>query len=1440
MKEKFRKVFKSVPLDNYYAELADKLLVEDITINKQSTHIKIYTVADFLVSKKDILRLEALTSSSLSLAVDIIERFELDKSFSAKNIFEIYKLDIGEELKKEGMVMYKLFTASYFEFESENELVIRIPNILAYKTRAEKAVRLIADIFINKFSISLVLKIDLIDVSDGAIETNISANLLKLDQRDKKAVQIEPNEEPEIVVIEEKKVRKKTVGKGLLYGKNLSGEVIRVIDINNEPGIYVINVMILCVEARKTRNGSFIIEFDVTDFSDSITGKLFCKEEELDDILSYLKKGRFIKIKASMAMDDYSKQYMMVKIIAMQESENFLMQRRDTAPQKRIELCLRTKMSKMESVVDVGEAVKLVHSWGHNAIGISDYGVVHSFPDVKKAASAYDDFKVIYGMTGNMVNDTISIITNPKEASLDCDMVVFDLETTGFNASYDKIIEIGAVKISRQEITGDEFQTFVNPKRPLSYEIINLTHISDADLKDAPTIEEALPRFFEFCKDCILIAHNASFDMSFIAKNARDLGIDFTPTVIDTLALARRVLQPMRSYKLGKLAKKFKISLVNAHRARDDARATGEVFFKLLESAKNLGVNSIEAFEKVLKPRLEDIISAFPMNISFLVKNEIGRVNLYKMVSLSHINFYKNKPKLPKSIIDEHREGILLGSGNIDGELQQAVLRGQPEDSILKILEFYDYIEVQPLSHYLADTKQFTSRDMAIEHINRLIELGEKSSKLVVATGNVHFIEKRDEIYRSIVRLGDKRKLNLSLPLYLMTTNEMLEEFSFLSKVKAQEIVVTNTHKISDMLEDISPVRPDKCPPVIENSDVELRDICYKTAKSIYSENLPVEVKSRLDRELNSIISNGFAVMYIIAEKLVKKSNEDGYLVGSRGSVGSSLVATMSGITEVNPLSPHYYCKKCQYSEFDSDEIKAASGLCGCDLVDKVCPNCNELLSKDGFDIPFETFLGFKGNKEPDIDLNFSGEYQSKAHYQTEVIFGKGQTFRAGTISGVAEKMAMQYAEKYFEQEGVVKRRAEIKRIAKRVEGVKKTTGQHPGGVIVLPLGEDINSFTPIQRPADDPTVDIITTHFDYHSIDHNLLKLDILGHDDPTMIKHLEDLTGIDAKKIPLDEKKVMSIFHSSEALGVKSSQILDCPLGCRGIPEFGTDFTIQMVVDTKPKNFSDLVNISGLSHGTDVWVGNAKQLIETRGLTISECICTRDDIMTYLIRMGLEEELAFTIMESVRKGKGLKSEWEEAMLQHGVADWYIWSCKRIKYMFPKAHAVAYVTMAYRIAYFKVYYPLEYYTAFFSIRASGFNYGLMCLGKASVEHNIEIYRKITNPTATEKDILKDMLIVQEYYARGFEFERIDIYKAHADKFQIVGKKIMPSLSVIDGLGYKAAKDVVAEAKEGVFSSKENLKKRCKISQTTIDLMTEYGIITDLNDTDQSSIFDFM
>lgn len=1230
----------------------------------------------------------------------------------------------------------------------------------------------------------------------------------------------------------------------VVFGRDFEDDTILIEQIVGEMGEVVIRGKVLSLETREIRNEKTIIMFSVTDFTDTIMIKMFAKNEFVADIIAEVKKGAFLKIKGVTTIDKFDGELTIGSVTGIKKIQNFTSSRIDTSPRKRVELHCHTKMSDMDGVSEVKDLIKRAIQWGHPAIAVTDHGDVQAFPDANHAVSPDDNFKILYGVEAYLVDDLKNIIENPNGQSLDDTYVVFDLETTGFSPVNNKIIEIGAVKVCNGRIT-ERFSTFVNPEVPIPFKIEELTSIRDDMVLGAPKIEEILPEFLKFCEGAIMVAHNAGFDMSFISKNCERQGLPCKYTVIDTVALARVLMPQLNRFKLDTVAKALKISLENHHRAVDDAACTAEIFVKFITMLKERGIDSLEQVNELGESSVENIKKLPSHHAIILATNDTGRINLYRLVSEAHLTYFHRQPKIPKSEFIKYREGLLIGSACEAGELYQAILRGNSEQEIARLVRFYDYLEIQPLGNnafMLRGDNPAMASEEELKEINRkIVKLGEDFGKLVVATCDVHFLDPEDEVYRRIIMAGKGFKdADDQAPLYLRTTEEMLEEFAYLGSEKAEEIVITNTNKIADMCERISPVRPDKCPPVIENSDQMLRDICYNKAHEIYGNDLPKVVQERLERELNSIISNGYAVMYIIAQKLVWKSNEDGYLVGSRGSVGSSFVATMSGITEVNPLAPHYYCKKCHYSDFDSEEVRAFAGRAGCDMPDKNCPVCGEPLVKEGFDIPFETFLGFKGNKEPDIDLNFSGEYQSKAHAYCEVIFGYGQTYRAGTIGTLADKTAFGYIKNYYEERGIRKRKCEIERIVQGCVGVRRTTGQHPGGIIVLPIGEEIHSFTPIQHPANDMSTDIVTTHFDYHSIDHNLLKLDILGHDDPTMIRMLEDLTGIDAQKIPLDDQDVMSLFQSTKALGIEPEDIGGCKLGSLGIPEFGTDFVIQMLIDTNPQSFSDLVRISGLSHGTDVWLGNAQTLIQEGKATISTAICTRDDIMTYLIGMGMESELSFTIMESVRKGKGLKPEWEQAMIEHQVPDWYIWSCKKIKYMFPKAHAAAYVMMAWRIAYCKVFHPLAYYAAFFSIRATSFSYELMCQGKEKLNYALADYeRRKETLTKKEQDTIKDMKIVQEMYARGFTFMPMDLFIAQAHAFQIIDGKLMPALDTIEGLGDKAAEAVVEAAKDGPFLSKDDFRQRTKVSKTVIDLMDDLGILGELPESNQLSLFDF-
>ena len=1332
MPKMFFDVFPTLDVNAEMKKLLAEMEVTKVGMNHEQTKLRVYLLGTHLIHKKNIYGLEKAIADQIfkgkQMEVKVIEKYQLSGQYNARTLMDIYKDSILEELRNYSLMEYGLLRSAKIEFTDDSHLNLMMENTIIAQTRSHDIQEFLEKVFCERCGMDLHINMIYEEPKESRHRKNSEKQIQQEIQNIVNRINLKNDEEggapaPTSSEITEKKpvatsggktaksaqkvekpvkndakapkpfegggnrggFRKKSDDPDVIYGRDIEeGEITPIEKIMGEMGEVTIRCKVMTLDSREIRNEKTIIMLTVTDFTDSIGVKIFTRTEECKELLPELKPGAFLKIRGVTTIDKYDSELTIASIVGMKKIPNFTSMRMDTSPEKRVELHCHTKMSDMDGVSECKDIVKRAMKWGHKAIAITDHGDVQAFPDANHAFGPDDDFKVIYGMEAYLVDDLKDIVEHSKGQSLDDTYVVFDLETTGFSPEKNKIIEIGAVKVVAGKIT-DRFSHFVNPEVPIPYEIEELTSIRDDMVMGAPKIEEILPEFMKFCEGAVMVAHNADFDMSFIKKNCERQGLPCDFTVIDTVALARYLMPQLNRFKLDTIAKALNIVLANHHRAVDDAGCTAEIFVKFIAMLRERGMEDLDAVNAQASTSPETIMKMPTYHAIILATNDIGRINLYRLVSMSHLTYYHSRPRIPKSEFVKYREGLLLGSACEAGELYRAILGNRPEEEIIRIVKFYDYLEIQPLGNnkfMLADEKSSINSFEELQDINKYIcELGEQFNKLVVATCDVHFLDPEDEVYRRIIMAGKGFKdADEQAPLYLRTTEEMLQEFSYLGSAKAEEVVITNTNKIANMCERIAPVRPDKCPPVIENSDQMLRDICYTKAHSLYGEELPPVVKERLDRELNSIISNGYAVMYIIAQKLVWKSNEDGYLVGSRGSVGSSFAATMSGITEVNPLQAHYRCEHCKYSDFDSPEVKAFSGRGGCDMPDKICPVCGKRLTKDGFDIPFETFLGFKGNKEPDIDLNFSGEYQSKAHAYCEVIFGYGQTFRAGTIGTLADKTAFGYIKNYYEERGIRKRVCEINRIVQGCVGVRRTTGQHPGGIIVLPVGEDINSFTPVQHPANDMTTDTITTHFDYHSIDHNLLKLDILGHDDPTMIRMLQDLTGVDPVTIPLDGQDVMSLFQNTSALGITPEQIGGCKLGALGIPEFGTEFAMQMVIDAQPKSFSDLVRISGLSHGTDVWLGNAQTLIQEGKATISTAICTRDDIMIYLIQMGVEPSLAFTIMESVRKGKGLKPEWEQAMLDNNVPDWYIWSCKKIKYMFPKAHAAAYVMMAWRI----------------------------------------------------------------------------------------------------------------------------------------------------------------
>ena len=1498
MANAFLEVFPTLQLNHEMKGLLSEATVTKVASNRNRDFIRVYFDNTRLIPKRDIWRLEEDMRQQLfpnqKMQIKLMEHYRLSGQYTAKTLLDTYKESMLCEIKEYSLLLYNIFRKAEIRFEEDMQMTLILEDTLIARESQDELIEVLDKIIRERCGIQTKFDIQFVEKkeshykkdTDHQIDLEVESIVRRTAAAKSEHEQEHAEDEMLGAVAKENEadtskdqspkeqsakvaktksaadagsrqngkkggVKKREYGlkrsdnPDVFYGRDFDEEAVTIDTIQGEVGEVVIRGQIIDTDMRELRNGEkTIVKIVITDFTDTIAAKIFVKNEQRDELMEHLKKGNFIKIKGVTTMDKFDHEIGLSFLAGMKKIPDFTTPRLDNSMEKRVELHCHTKMSDMDGVSDVKDIIKRAKSWGHKAIAITDHGAVQAFTDAYHSVSPEDDFKVIYGVEAYLVDDLKEIITNSKNQSLDDSYVVFDLETTGFSPNTCKIIEIGAVKVENGTIT-ERFSEFVNPQVPIPFKIEELTGIRDDMVMGAETIEEILPRFMEFCEGCVMIAHNAEFDMSFIRKNCMDLDIPCDHTVGDTVAMARILLPALHRFKLDTVAKALKISLENHHRAVDDAECTAHIFVKFIEMLKERHIETLNDLNSLGATSVDTVKKLPTHHAIILAQNEVGRINLYRLVSESHLTYYAKRPRIPKSLYLKYKEGLCIGSACEAGELYQAILNGRPQEEIARLVNFYDYLEIQPLGNnmfMLESDKAPVETIEELQEINRKIcRLGEEFHKPVVATCDVHFLDPQDEVYRRIIMAGKGFKdSDNQAPLYLRTTEEMLAEFEYLGSEKAREVVITNPNKIAAMCERIEPVRPDKCPPVIENSDQMLRDICYNKAHEMYGEELPPIVQERLERELNSIISNGYAVMYIIAQKLVWKSNEDGYLVGSRGSVGSSFAATMSGITEVNPLRPHYYCKKCHYSDFDSKEVLAYAGRSGCDMPDKNCPVCGEPLTKDGFDIPFETFLGFKGNKEPDIDLNFSGDYQGKAHRYTEVIFGEGQTFRAGTIGTLADKTAFGYAKNYYEERGIAKRNCEIDRIVQGCVGIRRTTGQHPGGIIVLPVGEEIYSFTPVQHPANDMETDIITTHFDYHSIDHNLLKLDILGHDDPTMIRMLEDLTGIDAQQIPLDEPTVMSLFLNTSALGVEPEDLGGCPLGSLGIPEFGTDFVIQMLIDTKPQSFSDLIRISGLSHGTDVWLGNAQTLIEEGKATISTAICTRDDIMIYLIGMGLESELSFTIMESVRKGKGLKDEWIEEMKAHDVPDWYIWSCQKIKYMFPKAHAAAYVMMAWRIAYCKVYYPLAYYAAFFSIRATAFNYELMCQGKEKLNYFIKDYEKRKDTlTKKEQDTVKDMRIVQEMYARGFTFLPLDVYTAKARYFQIIDGKLMPALNTIEGLGDKAAEAIEDAAKQGAFLSKDDFRQRTKVSKTVIDLMSDLGLLEGLPETNQLSLFDF-
>ena len=1229
----------------------------------------------------------------------------------------------------------------------------------------------------------------------------------------------------------------------LMIGNEIKEVPVPIQLVIEEEKKVTIQGMVFGLEIKELKNGMTLYQFNLTDFTDSILVKAFVKTKEDLKIYKLLTNDIWIRARGKVEYDRFGQA---PELMFVPQDINEVMappERMDDANEKRVEFHLHTTMSTMDGITSIDQYIKTAAKWGHKAIAVTDHSGVQSYPEANKAGKKHG-IKVIYGVEANVVNDSIPIVIYPVNRSLqDSIYVVFDIETTGLSVMNNKITEIAGVKMQGGQII-EQFSSFVNPHESIPYHITQLTHITDEMVKDAPDLEIVLPQFLDFIGDSILVAHNARFDMGFIQANCKRQGLpECSNSVIDTLEMARFLYPTLKNHRLNTLADKFKVQLDNHHRAIADAEALGHILTQLIQDSVERNITNLIALNDYSGV---DLRNTRPFHCCIYAKNAIGKKNLYKLISLSHTVYYNKAPTIPKSKLVELREGLLIVSGCEKGEFFEAVLNKSVEEAE-QVAEFYDVLEIQPIDVYmhLVDKGLVGSIEHLELSIRRVCDIGEKLNKPVIATGNVHYLHPRQKINREITIFGitgfsplkEQRKPDV----HFRTTDEMLREFNFLGEKKALEVVVHNTNVLADEFAQIElfpkkggPTDNGLFSPIIAGADEEIRSKCYETAIQMYGEPLPELIIARLEKELTPIIKNGFSANILISEKLVKKSNQDGYLVGSRGSVGSSVVAMMLGISEVNPLPPHYLCLACKYQHFFTD----GSIRSGYDLPEKSCPTCGAMINGDGQDIPFETFMGFSGEKVPDIDLNFSGDYQAEAHNYTKDLFGSKSVFRAGTVGTIADKTAFGYVKKYEEEKGKSWRTAEIIRLAAGCTGVKRSTGQHPGGIVVVPDYMDVEDITPVQFPADDKTSEWMTTHFDYHAFEENLLKLDILGHDDPTMMRMLKDLTGIDPTKIPMNDPKVMSIFHSTEALGVTSEQIRT-PVATYGIPEMGTKFVRQMLQETKPSSFADLLQISGLSHGTGVWLGNAQELILKNICDITTVIGCRDDIMLYLIyKADMDAGLAFKITESVRKGRGLTEEWKADMKKHKVPQWYIDSCEKIEYMFPKAHASAYVISAVRTAYFKVYYPIAYYATYFTVRADEFDVELFCQGYEAIRRRlIEIEEKSFLATPKEKSMISILEMGLEMTARKLTFKSVDIYKSDAERFKIVGDSLIPPFSAVPGIGDNAAKLIASAKEEGEFLSVEDFQIKSKVSKSVVELLHSLGSFRGLPESNQLSLF---
>ena len=1412
------------------------------------------------ISLKEVIK-EEKYAHLLSVPIDI-QNIKIDKKdmnlFIVLESFNIISLKYIEELKgffESAFQKFKVILSINYKLDIENQenqkkymenikeyICILIPSSVSWLDELgyKFSERILSLEFPNDISLISLERQCMIDKlkykikSEVGLNLEISKNICNEYNNDFLETKLDEEKEFSQIIlknssIESPKKDRKIASKNYCFGKAIKGETIDISEINLQTGTCAIKGEIFDIEYKEIRGNKLIVTFYITDKKDSALVKVFIKKEEGEELLTNLEEESFVILEGDVIYDNYSRtQVVMLKSLKPLDK----LERMDDYKEKRVELHLHTQMSSMDGITNVKRLINQAHKWGHQAIAVTDHGVVQAFPEAMEMSRKLG-IKILYGVEGYLVNDKKEIISELDFNKNYDEFVIFDIETTGLSAINDSITEIGAIKIKDGEVI-DTFSHLVNPERPIPEFITKLTGITDEMVENKPTIEKIIPLFQDFIMGSIVIAHNASFDVGFIRENLKRVNLNFSNPVLDTLELSRAVFPELKNHKLNTLSKYLDIKLENHHRAIDDAKATKDIFLKIMDLLKEKGITELDSINHLNANK--DITKDSVYHVTILVKNLVGLKNLYRLVSDSHIKYFYRKPRISKSLLDKYREGLLIGSACESGELFKALISNKSYSEIRNIVKFYDYLEIQPLENNKHLLKNGFVKDYSqLQELNKKIyDLGKKYKKIVVATGDVHFLNPEDEVYRRILMTGQGfSDAEDQAPLYFKTTTEMLKEFDYLGEEIAKEVVIKNTNLVNTMIEDIKPIPDGTFPPIIEGSEEELRKITYDKAYEVYGNPLPEIVEKRLCKELSSIIENGYAVMYIIAQKLVWKSIEDGYLVGSRGSVGSSFVATMSGITEVNPLAPHYSCPNCKFSEF----FEGGDIASGSDLSDKDCPECGGNLEKDGQDIPFEVFLGFEGDKEPDIDLNFAGEYQSVAHKYTEELFGEGYVFRAGTIGTIADKTAYGFVKKYFEQKELFVNPAEINRLVKGCTGIKRSSGQHPGGVMIVPKYKDILDFTPIQYPANDKKSGVITTHFDYNAISSNILKLDILGHDVPTIIKMLEDITGIDPTTIALDEKSTMELFHSVKPLKVEEKDI-NSKVGTLGIPEFGTKFVRQMLIETSPTTFSELVRISGLSHGTDVWINNAQDLVKSNRATLSQVISTREDIMLTLINAGLDKKKAFWIMEHVRKGKGLTEEEEKDMKSINLPSWYIDSCHKIKYMFPKAHAVAYVMMSFRIAYFKVYHPEAFYATYFTTKAADFDAQLILQGSTSVKKKIEELESLGNDIKVkEKGLLTVLEVAREMYARGFKFQNVDLYHSDSDKFLIGEKGIIPPLKGLDGVGENAAKKIVEERNISKFISVEDLIKRGKVSRTVIDALTNHGCLDNLPQSNQISLF---